>query len=51
MLRILNSNKIYIMIEIRYVKLNDKEFWYSLDKHLPDIEFNNKVNLRDSMSH
>jgi len=22
------------MIEIRYVQLGDKEFWYSLDRHL-----------------
>ena len=27
------------MIEIRYVKLEDKEFWYSLDKHLSEQEF------------
>lgn len=31
------------MIEIRYVQMNDKEFWYSLDKHLPEQEFCNKV--------
>lgn len=31
------------MVEIRYVKLEDKEFWYSLDRHLPEQEFNNKV--------
>lgn len=23
------------MIEIRYVENKDKDFWYSLDKHLP----------------
>ncbi len=31
------------MLEIRYVQLEDKEFWYSLDKHLPEAEFINKV--------
>ena len=31
------------MIEIRYVKAEDKEFWYRLDKHLPDGEFSDKV--------
>lgn len=32
------------MIEIRYVRSEDKEFCYSLDKHLPEKEFENKVN-------
>ncbi len=31
------------MLEIRYVRLEDKDFWYSLDKHLPEGEFINKV--------
>lgn len=31
------------MIKIRYVQIEDKEFWYSLDKHLPEIEFDNKI--------
>ena len=31
------------MIEIRYVQLEDKDFWYSLDKHLPEQEFISKV--------
>lgn len=31
------------MIEIRYVQSEDREFWYSLDKHLPEQEFDNKV--------
>ena len=26
-------------IEIKYVTENDKEFWCSLDKHLPEREF------------
>ena len=32
-----------VMIKIRYVEASDKEFWYSLDKHLPETEFQNKV--------
>ncbi len=28
---------------IRYMKISDKKFWYSLDKHLPETEFENKV--------
>lgn len=31
------------MTEIRHIKETDKEFWYRLDKHLPEIEFKNKV--------
>ena len=31
------------MTEIRYVKADDKEFWYSLDRHLPEKEFVGKV--------
>lgn len=31
------------MIEIRYVENDDKEFWFSLDKHLPECEFEKKV--------
>ena len=31
------------MIEIRYVQSDDKDFWYSLDRHLPEREFDNKV--------
>ena len=34
------------MVDIRYVQLADKEFWYSLDKHLPETEFMNKVRDR-----
>ena len=34
------------MIEIRYVKSSDKQFWYSLDKHLPESEFENKVKTK-----
>lgn len=31
------------MLEIKYVEDSDKEFWYSLDKHLPEVEFSKKV--------
>ncbi len=31
------------MLEIRYMQSSDKEFWYSLDRHLPETEFENKV--------
>ena len=31
------------MFNIRYVQPEDKEFWYSLDKHLPEQEFYNKI--------
>lgn len=31
------------MIEIRPVHMKDKEFWYRLDKHLPESEFDKKV--------
>lgn len=31
------------MIEIRYVQAEDKGFWYSLDRHLPEQEFEDKV--------
>ena len=33
-------------MEIRCVEKEDKEFWYSLDKHLPDTEFEKKVRDR-----
>ena len=31
------------MTDIRYVRIEDKDFWYSLDNHLPEAEFENKV--------
>lgn len=31
------------MMEIRYVQPEDKAFWFSLDKHLPEQEFDNKT--------
>ncbi len=31
------------MIEIRYMQVCDKAFWYTLDKHLPKSEFDLKV--------
>ena len=30
-------------ITIRYMEAGDKAFWYSLDRHLPESEFINKV--------
>ncbi len=30
-------------IEIRYLNNDDKKFWYSLDRHLPETEFKGKV--------
>lgn len=30
-------------MDIRYVKPEDKSFWYSIDKHLPEAEFDKKV--------
>ena len=37
------------MIEIRYVQQKDKEFWYSLDKHLPESEFENKIREKEDI--
>ncbi len=34
------------MIKIRYMESSDKQFWYSLDRHLPEEEFNNKVRTK-----
>lgn len=34
------------MEEIRYVQMEDKAFWYSLDRHLPETEFSKKVRDR-----
>ena len=31
------------MLKIRYMQQEDKDFWYSLDRHLPEQEFQNKV--------
>ena len=30
-------------MNIRYMQADDREFWYGLDKHLPETEFMNKV--------
>ena len=32
-----------LRLEIKYVDSNNKNFWYSLDKHLPEKEFENKI--------
>ena len=34
---------------IRYVESADKEFWFSLDKHLPPAEFDKKVRDRQGL--
>ena len=34
------------MTEIRYVSKEDQQFWYTLDSHLPEIEFQNKVRTK-----
>ena len=34
------------MEEIRYIQTSDKDFWFSLDKHLPEAEFDKKVRDR-----
>lgn len=36
-------SEVKCMTEIRYVQSADKKFWYSLDKHLPEKEFKDKV--------
>lgn len=33
-------------MNIKYVEKEDKEFWYSLDRHLPENEFEKKVRDR-----
>ena len=37
------------MIEITYAAMDDKNFWYTLDRHLSEKEFENKV--RDRMGY
>lgn len=34
------------MTKVRYLEISDKQFWYSLDKHLPETEFYNKVQTK-----
>lgn len=34
------------MFTIRYMERTDKAFWYRLDRHLPETEFENKAALR-----
>ena len=36
------------MITIRYVTNEDKRFWFELDKHLPEAEFEKKVRDRQA---
>ncbi len=37
------------MINIRYVQDDDKVFWFKLDQHLTEVEFEKKV--RDKMGY
>lgn len=37
------------MFTMRIAKSSDKEFWYSLDKHLPDKSF--EIKVRDKMGY
>lgn len=37
------------MVNIRYMQIEDKSFWFNLDKHLAEIEFEKKV--RDKMGY
>lgn len=34
------------MMQIKYVENEDKDFWFTLDKHLPESEFEKKVRDR-----
>lgn len=34
------------MTKIKYVEMSDKEFWFTLDRHLPEKEFETKVNSK-----
>lgn len=34
------------MREIRYAQMTDHDFWFSLDRHLSETEFENKVNVK-----
>ena len=34
------------MVQIRYVQPEDQEFWYGLDTHLPEPEFDNKLQAK-----
>ena len=34
------------MLTIRYLKSSDKTFWYRLDQHLPEKEFDHKVQTK-----
>ncbi len=37
------------MVSIRYVQKDDKSFWFKLDQHLSEAEFDNKI--RDKMGY
>lgn len=33
-------------VEIRYLNNGDRQFWYSIDRHLPETEFKGKVRTK-----
>lgn len=39
----MQNEKASVMLEIRYVQLEDKPFWFRLDRHLPEPVFERKV--------
>lgn len=39
----MRQKKVKKQMDIKYVQIGDKEFWYSLDRHLPESEFEKKV--------
>ncbi len=34
------------MVEVRYVKKADEQFWCKLDRHLPGTEFDDKIRTK-----
>lgn len=38
------------MVKIRYAEYSDKEYWFSVDQHMPESEFEYKVQMLTSSS-
>lgn len=34
------------MVKIRYAEYSDKEYWFSVDQHMPESEFEHKVQAK-----
>ena len=34
------------MVKIRYAEYSDKEYWFSVDQHMPESEFEHKVQTK-----